>query len=136
MKKTITSTLLTIFLASILMYSCSIHTTVSTNRWLEYELPPSKIVKDGSVFFVGKLSGGSKFSVFYDDEINNDGEYYYAMLMQDLGWRRNSDTWSAPQYSHSIKRGHIYVNPGRRVAVYFYPERHFIAFKISIKTGS
>lgn len=127
---------LTIFLASILLHSCATtYTTVSTNKWLEYELPPSKIVKDGSVFFEGKLSDGSKFSVFYNDEIGKDGEYYYAMLMQDLGWRRNGDTWSGPQDSRNIKRGYIYINPSRQAAVYFYPERHFNAFKVSIQTG-
>ena len=133
MKKIRTIRFLTIFLASILLHSCATtYTTVSTKKWLEYELPPSKIVKNGSVFFEGNLSDGSKFSVFYDDTTDNDGEHYYAMLMQDLGWRRNGDTWSAPQGSRSIKRGYIYVNPSRRVAVYFYPERHFNAFKVAI----
>jgi len=133
MKKIRIIRFLTIFFASILMYSCAIYTTAITNKWLEYELPPSKIVKNGSVFFEGKLSDGSMFSVFYDDEIDNDGEYYYAMLMQDWGWRRNGDTWSAPQGSRRAKRGHIYVNPSRRVAVYFYPERDFNSFRVSIK---
>ena len=133
MKKIRTIKFLTIFLASILLHSCATtYTTVSTNKWLEYELPPSKIVKNGSVFFEGNLSDGSKFSVLYDDTIDNDGEYYYAILMQDWGWRRNGDTWSAPQGSRNIKRGHIYFNPSRRLAVYFYPEKHFNAFKVAI----
>lgn len=124
---------LTILLTGILLHSCATtYTTVSTNRWLEYELPPSKIAKNGSVFFEGNLSDGSKFSVFYDDTIDIDGEHYYAMLMQDLGWRRNGDTWSAPQGSRRTKRGYIYINPSRRVAVYFYPEKQFNAFKIKI----
>jgi hypothetical protein len=41
---------------------------------MEYELPPSKIVKDGTVFFKGKLFDGCKVSVFHSDEIGNDGE--------------------------------------------------------------
>ena len=118
---------------TICVVSCAVYTTATTNRWLEYELPPSKITKNGKEFYEGKLSSGSRFSVFYDDEIDNDGEYYYAMLMQDWGWRRNGDTWSAPQGSRREKRGHIYVNPSRRVAVYFYPEREYNAFKVSIK---
>lgn len=121
---------------SILLYSCATtYTTVNTNRWLEYELLPSKIVKDGSIFFSGSLSDGSVFSVFYANEIDNDGEFYYAMLMQNWGWTRNGDTWSAQQGSRREKRGHIYINPKRGVAVYFYPERHFNAFKVSIQTG-
>ena len=113
--------------------SCAVYPKATTNKWVEYELPPSKIIKNGEVFFGERLSGGSWFSVFYDESINNDGEHYYAMLMQDWGWRRSGDTWSAPQGSRNIKRGHIYVNPSRRVAVYFYPERSFNAFKVSIK---
>ena len=113
--------------------SCAVYSTATTNKWLEYELPPSKIIKNGTVFFEGKLSSGSLFSIFYDEEINDDGEYYYAMLMQDWGWRRSGDTWSAPQSSREVKRGHIYVNPSRRVAVYFYPERNFNVFKVSIE---
>ncbi|MFN3528595.1 MAG: hypothetical protein ACK417_01565 [Bacteroidia bacterium] len=123
----------TIFVVSILLYGCASYATMNTNKWLEFELPPSKVVKNGSVFFEGKLSDGSNFSVFYDNEIDEDGTHYYTMLMQDWGWRRDGNTWSAPQGSRNIKRGHIYVNPSRRVAVYFYPERQFNAFKVSIK---
>ena len=86
------------------------------------------------IFFEGKLSDGSKFTVFYDEEIDNDGEFYYAVLMQNWGWTRNGDKWSAPQGSRREKRGHIYVNPKRGVAVYFYPERHFNAFKVNINS--
>jgi hypothetical protein len=111
---------------------CAIYSTATTNKWLEYELPPSRVVKNGSVFFEGKLSDGSMFSVFYNFEIDNDGEYYYAMLMQNWGWTRDGDTWSSLQGSRREKRGHIYVNPKRGVAVYFYPERHFNAFKVNI----
>jgi hypothetical protein len=121
------------FFCSACFVGCAVYSTATTNKWLEYELPPSKVVKNGSTIFEGKLSDGSMFSVFYDNEIDNDGEYYYAMLMQDLGWRRNGDTWSAPQGSRSTKRGYIYINPNRRVAVYFYPERHFNAFKVNIE---
>lgn len=121
------------FFCSACFVGCAVYSTATTNKWLEYELPPSKVVKNGSTIFEGKLSDGSMFSVFYDNEIDNDGEYYYAMLMQDLGWRRNGDTWSAPQDSRSTKRGYIYINPNRRVAVYFYPERHFNAFKVNIE---
>lgn len=121
------------FFCSACFVGCAVYSTATTNKWLEYELPPSKVVKNGSTIFEGKLSDGSMFSVFYDNEIDNDGEYYYAMLMQDLGWRRNGDTWSAPQGSRITKRGYIYINPNRRVAVYFYPERHFNAFKVNIE---
>ena len=135
-KKISTVKVLFILLVTILFNGCGVYTTVSSNKWGEYELPPSKIVKDGSTFFKGKLSDGTDFFVFYDDLVDNDGEYYYAMLMQDLGWRRNGDEWSAPQGTRSYKRGCIYVNPRRHVAVYFYPDKNFNAFKLSFTKGN
>jgi hypothetical protein len=120
------------FTCNLSLVGCAVYSTATTNKWLEYELLPSKIVKNGSIFFEGRLSDGSLFTVFYDEEIDNDGEFYYAMLMQNWGWTRNGDRWSAPQSSRREKRGHIYINPKRGVGVYFYPEKHFNAFKVSI----
>lgn len=124
--------LLLVFLA-ISLYSCATYKLATTNKWLEYELPPSKIVKNGEVFFEGKLFGGSKFSIFYDEKIDNDASFYYTMLMQDFGWSlKNDNAWTAPQGSRDKKYGHIYVNTNRLVAIYFYPERTYSAFKVKI----
>jgi len=114
--------------------SCATYSTASSNKWLEYELPPSKIIKNGEVFFEGKLSDGSTFSVFADEKIDNDEGYYYVVLMQDFGWRSKDDeTWTAPQDSHrKYKLGRIYINPNRRVAIYFYPRGTYSAFKVNI----
>lgn len=113
--------------------SCAIYTTATTNRWLEYELPPSNIVNNGEVFFEGKLSDGSKFFVFADEKIDSDARYYHAMLWQDFGWSLKDDkTWTAPQSARERKLGHIYINPYRRVAVYYYPDRNYSAFKVNI----
>ncbi|MDP3468480.1 MAG: hypothetical protein Q8S11_09110 [Daejeonella sp.] len=40
---------------TISLTSCATYATMSTNTWLEYELPPSRIVKSGEIFFEGKL---------------------------------------------------------------------------------
>lgn len=125
-----------LFLGIVLLAGCASYATLNSNKWLEFELPPSKIQKNGSVFFAGTLSDGSGFSVFHDDEIDIDATHFYTMLMQDWGWRRSGDIWTAPQGSREVKRGHIYVNPQRRVAVYFYPVKEFSAFKVAINTGS
>ena len=96
-------------------------------------MPPSKIIKNGEGFFEGKLSDGSTFSVFFDEKIADDASYYYVILQQDFGWSlKNDNTWTAPQSTRNIKYGHIYINPSRRVAVYFYPERTYSAFKVNI----
>ena len=132
MKRSIT--LLLVFLA-INVYNCATYKLeTNTSKWLEYELPPSSIVKNGEVFFEGKLSGGSKFSVYSDEIIDNDASYYYTLLMQDFGWSLKGDnTWTSPQGTRDKKYGHIYVNTSRMVAIYFYPERTYSAFKVKIK---
>lgn len=107
--------------------------TANSNKWLEYELPPSRIVKNGDVFFEGKLSDSSTFLVFADKKIDDDATYYHTMLYQDFGWtKKDSKTWSAPQNARDRKLGHIYINPKRRAAVYYYPDGNYSAFKVNI----
>ena len=111
--------------------SCATYATMTSNKWLEYELPPSTIVRNGVVFFEGKLSDGSKFAVFSDTKIDDDARFYHVMLWQDFGWKLKDDkTWSAPPDARERKLGHIYINPSRRVAVYYYPDRTYSAFKV------
>jgi hypothetical protein len=97
--------------------------------WLEYEVPPSKIDFSGKSFAEVKLSKDTIVSIFYEN-IGSNAEYYYGLLMQDLGWERNEDKW----YGHrdkvrKIKRGYIYLNPTRCIAIYFYPEKGYEVFK-------
>tara|TARA_B110001450_G_scaffold101057_1_gene95738 strand:+ start:791 stop:979 length:189 start_codon:yes stop_codon:yes gene_type:complete len=44
----------------------------NSSKWNEYPIPPSKIVKNGDVFFSGKLLDNKTFTVFYDEAINAD----------------------------------------------------------------
>ena len=123
------------FFCSVCLVGCAtIYTTATTNEWLEYELPPSKIVQNGEVFFEGQLSDGSMFSVLSDEKVDADASYYNAMLRQDFGWkRRDSGTWTGGQDVRNIKVGHIYVNPYRHVAVYYYPDgKYHNVFKVNI----
>ena len=123
--------LITFFAISLI--GCATYATMNSNKWLEYELPPSKIIRNGKVFFEGKLSDGTTFSVFADEKIDDDAKYYHVMLWQDFGWKLKDDkTWTAPQYARERKLGHIYINPSRRVAVYYYPNRTYSAFKVNI----
>jgi hypothetical protein len=70
--------ILTAFL-TIGLNSCAIYSTANTNKWLQYELPPSRVINNGKEFFVGKLSDGSMFSVFADEKISDDARYYHVM---------------------------------------------------------
>lgn len=132
MKKYFCFILITFFTISLI--GCAMYTIASTNRWLEYELPPSKIIKNGETFCEGKLSDGSKFSVFFDEKIDaDDARYYHVMLWQDFGWKlQDNKTWTSPQGTRERKLGHIYINPNRRVAIYYYPDREYSVFKVNI----
>jgi len=125
--------LLIIFTFSFGIIGCVTFSTANSGIWLEYEIPPSRINNSGRTIMDGNLSDGSKFYVFYDEEIDRDSRHYYVILYQDFGWRLNSGVWSAPQNARERKRGHIYVNPKRRVAVYFDPAGDYAAFKVKIE---
>lgn len=117
--------------------SCTVYSTINTNNWIEYELPPSSIVRNGEPFFGGKLSDGSRFHVFSDSQTKEDENYYYSMLYQDFGWRsKDDDTWTGSQYSRRHKLGCIYINPKRRASVYFWPKGTYSAFKVTITRPS
>ncbi len=107
--------------------------TKNSDEWSEYELRPSKLTYDGEIFYYGRLSDKTSFGVFWDKVVEKDGEFYYKILMQDFGWHRNTKGgWSGNL--NSIRRekfGYIYVNPKRKVAVYFNPSNEkYSAFKV------
>jgi len=123
-----------IALLTISLTSCATlfgeYSTINTNNWLKYEILPSKILRNGEVFFEGKLSDGKTFSVFQDDKIDIDQYYYYNSLYQDFGWYDAGDMWKSSGNYRRVKLGYIYINPKRGAAVYLYPKGIFAAFKV------
>ncbi|MDP3468481.1 MAG: hypothetical protein Q8S11_09115 [Daejeonella sp.] len=72
-------------------------------------------------------------SVFADEKIDADARYYHVILWQDFGWKlQDNKTWTSPQGARERKLGHIYINPSRQVAVYYYPDREYSVFKATI----
>jgi hypothetical protein len=128
--------LLLLSFSTISLISCAAH-YITSSKWKEYELPPSKIVSNGDPFFGGRLNNGSTFSVYYDRNIIKDGEYYYNILMQDFGWQsKNEEKWEEVRAGESRrhKLGHIYCNAGRGVALYFHPGgTTWSVFKLKIR---
>ena len=105
----------------------------TSDDWIEYELPPSKIVRNGQPFFGGKLSDYSRFHVYYDSSIDADARFYHAILRQDFGWKLKDDiTWTGPSDARDTKLGYIYISPSREAAVYYYPDREYSVFKVGI----
>ena len=111
--------------------------------WAYKEIPPSQVSTSADSFYEGKLSDGKIISVggYIDDP---DSTFYYTALWQDLGWSRVSktesdgylnpegDKFTANAGSHRPKRGHLYINLERGVAVYFYPDKAFNCFRVKV----
>lgn len=106
-----------------------------SNRWLEREMRPSLISYDGEEFYITALSNGDQLCVYYDYIPSEDKDFYYEILMQDFGWRRNTKggwTSNGSDYKRTLN-GHIYINPARHIAVYFNPETDkFSVFKVKV----
>ena len=137
MKSFFKSTLIVFFCNSFFV-GCYIENALylkaDSDKWLEYELAPSKVIKSGNSFFNGHLGGdNSSFFVFYDQEFEGvDGQYYYNIHMQSRGWSRvNKDNFEGYGAQHP-KNGHIYINPKRRVAIYYHPVEDISIFKVDI----
>ena len=121
---------------NILLLGCASISTANSDRWFDFELPPSRINYSGNVIMDVKLSDGSMCYVFYDDKISFDGAYYYSILMQDFGWDRTKDGWSYSFYAYTPKEGYMYINPRRQVAIYFYPIKNYDVFKVKVESSN
>jgi len=125
-----------IIILNILLIGCASISTANSDNWYEYELPPSKINYSGDVIMEVKLSDGSMCYIFSDYEIGSDDEeYYYSIFMQDFGWHKTEDGWTGYD-ARRAKRGHMYINPGRQVAIYFYPLQDYDIFKVRIEKST
>ena len=115
---------------------CATFVTADSDKWIEYELPPSRINYSGLIIMRGQFSDGSNFHVLDDNQISSeDARFYYNILMQDFGWRFDGNAWSAPLSARDPRRGAMYINPRRRVAVYFHPggDGGFDVFTVNIE---
>ena len=110
----------------------------NADRWIERTLPPSQVTTSGAMFYEEELKTdmyntiGGTFSV--GGYIEEDGTYWYNQVMQDLGWRTNTEGgWTSTGTNYTqIKRGYLYINLKKRVAVYFYPKETFNAFRVTL----
>ena len=121
---------------TIILNSCAhLYTIQNANSgtygWIEIEVLPSQLFKNGEVFYQDELVDSSTFSIFSDETISIDSGYYYNILMQDLGWKYNGEKWQGSG-ALPIKYGALYVNPKKRVAVYIYPQMEYSAYKVKI----
>ena len=103
--------------------------------WGYKEMPPTQVTTSGFTFHTIKISSNESYSVggYIADP---DATFYYNALYQDLGWNRDTDgnweSYDAPR----LKRGHLYFDLKRGVAIYFYPDKTFNAFKVTRNTST
>jgi len=126
-----------IMILNYLLLGCASISTANSYNWFDFELPPSKINYSGNVIMDVKLSDGSRCYVFSDYEIGpDDSEYYYSIFMQDFGWHKTGDGWGGYDDVRRAKRGHMYINPRRQVAIYFYPLQDYDVFKVRVERST
>jgi len=113
--------------------SCATFVTANTDRWLEYEIPPSRITHSGRTIMEDRLSDGSRFFVFYESISNEDARFYWVIMRQDFGWRLDGDIWRGASTARNVKRGHMYVNPRRQIAIYIHPNGTWDVFRVGIE---
>ena len=123
-------------IVTLTFFNCrSTYITINDDRWKKFELRPSQVLLSGNTFFTSRLDDNTPFFVFWDKVVQDDAEFYYNVLMDDFGWYKNSTgNWSGDAYTvRRHKDGYIYVNPRRKVAVYFNPATDkYRAFKVRI----
>ena len=142
MKKILSLLILTTFLGC---GSISLYKDYGTVKgWGYKEMPPSQVTTSGATFYTIKLTDKS-YSVggYIDDP---DATFYYNALWQDLGWSRVSktksdgfinkegDKFTANAGSHRPKAGYLYFHLKRGVAIYFYPEKSWNAYSVTLNT--
>lgn len=130
MKKLFTLLLVTTFLGCSSMYVPKDYGVVK--GWGFKEMPPSQVTTNGDTFYTIKLSDKS-YSVggYIDDP---DSTFYYNALMQDFGWTREGDEFTG-YYTTNVKRGYLYFDLKRGVAIYFYPVSNFNVFKVTLDSA-
>jgi len=108
---------------------CATTTSPNTNEWLVFSsIVPSRIENGmnnpNRTIMWHRLGDGTRMEVFFDRDLSfEDARFFYHRLMNDFGWRLHRDgDWEAFRDSpRRPRRGNMYVNPARRVAVYFFP---------------
>ena len=130
-----------LILISVVLTSCltAPATSPATNRWLSFSIEPSRVRNSmatgaDTLIMWHRLGDGTRMDVFFDRNLSfDDAIFFYHRLMHDFGWHRSRDGhWesAAPGSARFPSRGTMYVNPARRMAVYFYPGGNYESFRV------
>ena len=117
-------------------------TNPNADKWIQRTLPPSQVNTIGAIFYKENLKGDGYNTPFESFSvggyIGEDETYWYNILMQDLGWRKNIEGgWTSVGSDYTqIKRGYLYINLKKRVAIYIHPENTFNGFRVALNPKS
>ena len=104
--------------------------TLQTNIWIEEPILNSEIDYSGNFFFERTLKDGVKIALYFDEKTELDGGSVYVQLMNDFGWTFNGESWNGSAYNRTMKLGHMYVNPRKKLALHINYENTYKAFKV------
>ena len=120
-----------------LMIGCGVtynlKNTVNSNSWYPVELRPSQISTNGEVFYVERLNDSEYIDIYFDDELFEDGTYYYNQLFSSYGWTRGGgNIITASQFASRPSHSTLHISIKRGIAIYIYPDQEFQVFKVKL----
>ena len=104
--------------------------TTQTNVWIEEPILNSEIDYSGDMFFKRTLKDGTQIALSWSAKAEIDSGAIYVQIMQDFGWSFNGDKWNGTIYNRSMKLGHMYINPSKKLALHIDYENEYKAFKV------
>ena len=110
----------------------NIQKTVKSNKWFGVNMKPSDVDTTGSVFYSATLKNGEMISVYYDDELYEDGTYYRNQLWESYGWTMGVGQFAtASSYAVKPSQSTLHISIKRGVAIYIFPDSEFRIFRVS-----
>lgn len=93
-------------------------------------MKPSQVNDGGAVFYSQTLKNGEIVSVYYDDALIEDGNYYRNQLWESFGWTVGTYSQAtASAYASKPSNSSLYISVKRGVALYIYPDGKFQVYK-------
>jgi hypothetical protein len=108
----------------------NIQGTVNNYTWFPVNMKPSQVDLNGAVFYTADLKNNESVSVYNDDALHQDGNYYRNELWKSYGWTVGTGSRAtASAYASAPSNSTLYISIKRGVAIYIYPDGKFQVFK-------
>lgn len=112
----------------------NLQNTVNNYTWFAVDMKPSQVTDGGAVFYSQTLKSGEIVSVYYDDALYEDANYYRNQLWESYGWTVGTNSQAtASAYASKPSNSTLYISVKRGVALYIYPDGQFQIYKARIR---